>query len=106
MFTAELLKRRKLLADFGRVLLHAHPDDDGNVPQPCGFRPNPDFAAAGNSRNARFDRSIRDYGFAFRFRRRVISDLLMIWRTVSTVRQHCLDIDALRNTQSIFQLNA
>jgi|UPI00067FC750 hypothetical protein len=37
MFTAELLKRRKLLADFGRVLLHAHPDDDGNVPQPCGF---------------------------------------------------------------------
>ena len=37
MVTAELLKSWKLLADFGRVLLHAHPDDDGNVPQLCEF---------------------------------------------------------------------
>jgi len=29
------LKKRELLAHFGRVLLRAHPDDDGNVPQLC-----------------------------------------------------------------------
>ncbi|MBW4963721.1 MULTISPECIES: hypothetical protein [Roseobacteraceae] len=37
MVTAELLKKRKLLAAFGRVLFRAHPDDDGKVPQLCEF---------------------------------------------------------------------
>lgn len=37
MVTAELLKKRKLLAAFGRVLFRAHPDDAGKVPQLCEF---------------------------------------------------------------------
>lgn len=37
MVTAELLKKRKLLAAFGRVVLRTHPDDDGKVPQLCEF---------------------------------------------------------------------
>lgn len=31
---------------------------------------------------------------------------LLSWRTASTVRQHRLDVDALCNTQSIFQFDA
>jgi hypothetical protein len=37
MVTAELLEKRKLLADFGPVLLRVHPGNDGNVQQSCEF---------------------------------------------------------------------